>query len=377
MSYQPFGNLTHQVGRILFFIILCSFQACSHAAIAPTPAMVTPSPTTATATSLPSLNIDFDHLPLYTHPSQRFTAQYPADWQIVERADGVIFLDPNNRAGYSVIFEDAGQIYTEEDLNHELVTFVARNFLDENADFRPISQTTTPEGMVVAQFSSIDPHLGPATSELRLFQTNTIVFIIHISTLKENWASAGKQLQTLADKFTPLDTTSDLATAQPTAEPEWTLIGPKSQEFGFLYASDWDILEQQENSITVVHRDTEMMFNASKLSWPNAAVDPQAAQKAATEHIEDLAKTVKNMRSLPAKPFPVADVNGVTIDFLYTDDQGRDIAGSVITAVNKGQMYKMVFTAPADIYDAALAWFNPMQRSFSFLTPDKIETKEP
>ncbi|MCB0166526.1 MAG: hypothetical protein KDI79_20020 [Anaerolineae bacterium] len=378
MRYQHPGHLTRQLGQALFFITLCWLQACSSATVAPTPAIVTASPPTTTAPpSFSPVAVDFETLQPYTHPSRRFMAQYPASWQIVERDDGVIFLEPNSRAGYSVIFEDAGQFYTEDDLTHYLVTFVARNFLDEQADFHPISQTTTPDGTVVAQFSAIDPNLGPTTSELRLFQVDTILFIVHISAPEANWAGASDQLQALADQFAPLDTASDLATAEPTTEPEWTLIGPKSQDFGFLYASDWDILEQRENSITVGHKATGMTFTASKFSWPNAAVDSQAAEKAAAEHIETLSKTVENMRSLPASSFPVADVTGATIDFLYTDDQGRDIAGSVITAVKKGQMYKMEFSAPADIYDAALVWFNPMQRSFTFLTPDKIETKEP
>ncbi|HRV91846.1 MAG TPA: hypothetical protein P5526_06765 [Anaerolineae bacterium] len=377
MSYQHSGKFTHHVGQALLFVIFGMLQACSSPAVDSPPAMVTPSPVSVTITPSSALRVDFDALQPYIHPSQRFSAEYPADWEVVERSDGVIFLEPNNRAGYSVFFEDAGQIYTEEDLNHYLVTFVARNFFDETADFHPISQTTEPDGAVVAQFSTIDPNLGPTTSELRLFQTDTIIFIVHVSAPEENWAAYGGQLQALANKFTPLDTDSDLATVQPTTEPEWTLIGPKSQEFGFVYANDWDILEQQENSIAVGHKDTGMMFTASKFSWPNAAIDPQAAEKAATEHIETLSKTVENMQSLPPKPFPVADVTGATIDFLYTDDQGRDIAGSVITAVNKGQMHKIVFTAPADIYEAALVWFNPMQRSFTFLAPDKIETKEP
>lgn len=377
MNYQPSGQLIHSVGQALFLVILCLLQACSSPAAQSTPATTTPAPISAAITPLASLEVDFDALKTYTHPSHRFTAEYPVDWQVVERADGVIFLEPDNQAGYSVIFEDAGQIYTADDLTHYLVTFVARNFLDKNADFRPISQTTEPDGTIVAQFSAIDPNLGPTTSEVRVSQVDTVVFIVHTSAPEEKWAIASDQLQALADKFAPLDTTSELATAQPTTEPEWTLIGPKSQDFGFLYASDWDILDQQENSITVGYKDTGMTFTASKFGWPNAALDAQAAEKAAADHIENVSKTVENMRSLPAKPFPVAHVTGATIDFLYTDDQGRDIAGSVITAVNKGQMYKIVFTAPADIYEAALVWFNPMQRSFTFLTPDKIETKEP
>ena len=374
MQRQPFGNHGIPARLILCVIVLWMLPACSRGDVNPTPVL---SPAATVADTPPPLVLDTTALENYTHSTNRFSLRHPATWDVVERPDGVIILEPEDRAGYSVVFKDVGQPYTEEQLNQYLVTFVAQNFFNEQVDFQPISQRTEPDGTVIAQFSSVDPNLGLTTSEVRVMQEDTIVFVIHMSAPEAIWQNTSAQLKLLADTFTHMNTEPEIPPVLPTSEPEWVLIGPKSQEFGFLYADDWDILEQQENVISVGHTDTDMIFTASKFRWPNAAVDSQAAKKAAQKHIEDLSATYDSVRSLPVEEFPVAEVTGATIDFLYTDDAKREIAGSVITAVNKGQMHKIVFTAPADIYDAALVWFNPMQRSFTFLSPDAIETEEP
>lgn len=366
------------IGRlVILFAISLVFQACNSSVADPVPTSTLAPTPTVTNTPVPPPLFDTTDLETYTHSTDRFLLQYPGSWEVIERPDGAIFLEPTNQAGYSVVFQDAGQSYTEEQLNQYLVTFVAQNFFSEEANFQPISQETASDGTVIAQFSSTDQNLGPTISQLQVSQQDTIVFVIHLSAPEEIWSTLSDQLQLLTDFFTPLNTDPEVATPEPTKEAEWVLIGPKSQEFGFFYADDWDILEQQENLVSVGEADTGMVFTASKFNWPNAAVDEQAAEKAAIEHIEELATAYDDVRSLSIQEFPVSDVNGATIDFLYTDDQDRQIAGSVITAVDKGKMHKIVFTAPADIYDAALIWFNSMQQSFTFLSPDEIETEEP
>jgi hypothetical protein len=49
------------------------------------------------------------------------------------------------------------------------------------------------------------------------------------------------------------------------------------------------------------------------------------------------------------------------------------MAGSVITAASEGQMYRIVFLAPAEYYQGALEWFNPMYKSFRILSPEELE----
>jgi hypothetical protein len=115
-----------------------------------------------------------------------------------------------------------------------------------------------------------------------------------------------------------------------------------------------------------------MTFTASKFSWPQIRLDPQAAEKAALAHLENLAAEYKNVQSLPPTEFPLHTATGTTIDFVYTTDDDVIMAGSVITAAHDGKMYKIVFTAPTDFYEPALEWFNPMYKSFRFLEPEEF-----
>jgi hypothetical protein len=317
-------------------------------------------------------------LPLktYTHPSHRFSLNYPTNWKFIQRADGVILLEPTAQAGYSVVFSDAGKKYDETELNQFLVTFVAQNFAGEGSKFEPISQETMADGSIVAQFAWLDPNLGPTVSELRVYQKETIIFVLHLSTAENQWEVSRSKLEELAGSFTPLDTNPS-PTAEPTQEPPiWTLIGPESQEFAFFYASDWQILEQSKDLISVGLAENQMTFTASNFSWPEATQDPKAAEKAALAHIETLPESYKKVQHLAPVEFPLDTATGATIDFLYVADDGADMAGSVITAAYKGKMYKIVFTAPAAAYEAALQWFNPMYKSFRFLSPEDIIVEE-
>lgn len=315
----------------------------------------------------------------YASKSGRFRIKYPNTWELVEQSDGAAFLEPNDYAGYRVIFSDVGESYSEQELVQFLVTFVAKNFLDEATGFQPISQETRADGTIVAQFSSHDTTLDQTVvNELRVMQQETIVYTIHLSAVEEQWEASGQKLQTVVDTLTPFETAPDALASAPTDEPPvWELAGPESREFSFFVASDWEILKREENLISVGHPDTEMVFTTSKFSWPNAAIDARAAERAALEHISSLSERHENVRSLSPTEFPLNDAAGTTIDFLYTANDGTEVAGSVITVVYKGKMYKLAFTAPAEIYDAALQWFNPMVKSFTFLSPDEITVEEP
>ncbi len=333
-------------------------------------------PTRSTNSTPTSVVPDQATLNSYTHSTNRFSINYPERWGLFERPDGVIFIEPGDQAGYSVVFSDAGRLYNQEELNQYLVTFVAQNFAGEGSNFKAISQEQVANGSVVARFTSIDSNLEQATSEMRVLQKDTIVFVVHLSATEEQWETWHNGLQKLADSFTPLDTTSVVET-QPTSEaPTWTLIGPASKEFAFLYADDWEIVEQGKNSVSVRLPNANMTFTATKFAWPEAKNDPTATEKAALAHIENLSEAYDNVQNLPPAEFPLDTATGATIDFLYTDGD-TDMAGSVITAVSGGKMHKIVFTAPAGFYDAALQWFNPMYKSFKFLEPEELIEEEP
>jgi hypothetical protein len=360
----------------IIFLPACRNQPTSNpVAVAPSSTATISLPTPAgTPTSVVSEQLTLES---YTHPTNRFSLDYPTNWKFFERPDGVILLEPSGKAGYSVVFSDAGRIYNEQELNQYLVTFVAQNFAGEGSNFKPIHQETQANGSVIARFAWVDPNLGSTISELQLSQQETIVFVLHISTAEEQWESSKAGLERLISTFRPLDTSPN-PEVEPTDEPPvWTLIGPESKEFGFFYASDWEILEQSENEVSVALPDSQMTFTASNFSWPHAMGDPKSAEKAALAHIETLSENYKNVQNLPPAEFPLDTETGATIDFLYTGDEGTNMAGSVITVAHSGKMYKIVFTAPAEAYEMALQWFNPMHQSFKFLSPEEFMVQEP
>lgn len=369
--------------------LISILTGCSGLAPAPQP-VFTPIRPDATSTPTPlstTSNLPFstptsvvpDQVAInnYTHSTNRFMISYPENWQFFERPDGVVFVDPGNQAGYSVVFNDAGEAYSEEELNQYLVTFVAQNFANKDSDFAAISQEQQADGSIMAQFASVDPNLGPAINEVRVWQRETIIFLILISATKEQWQLSRQKLQHLADTFTPLDT-SPIAAVTPTPKlPVWELIGPGGNEFGFLYPSDWQVLHQEERLVTVAWPAGDMIFEASVFDWPGAENDPTgAAKEAALAYLEAIKKEQQHVRNQPPGEFPLDTVNGATIDFLYTSPSGTEMASSVITAASQGKMYRVVFTSPAAIYQGALQWFNPMYQSFKILSPEDSILKE-
>ena len=308
----------------------------------------------------------------FIHSTHRFSISYPESWQVFERPDGVVFIDPADQAGYSVFFSDVGQDYAEPELNQYLVTFVTKNFVDKDTDFELISQESQADGSIVAQFSSQDPNLGQAVNEIRVSQRDTIVFVVYLSVTEAQWEVSQNQLHRLAETFTILDSTPSTA-APPTEEPpEWALTGPTGAAFGFLYPSDWKILRQDESSVAVGMPQTDLVFEASvaDLSTQNPA---EAAKKAAQKYVDALSKDYKGLQSRPIEQFQLDQVtDGATIDFLYTAADGTGKAGSIITAVSDGKQYQVVFSASAGAYQAALQWFNPMYQSFKILPVEDI-----
>jgi hypothetical protein len=312
----------------------------------------------------------------YTHTTGRFRIGYPENWQFSEQPDGTIFVEPGDRGGYSVFFSDVGEVYSKRELNQFLVTFVVENFLEEGSDFEAISQEAQADGSIEAQFATLDPRLGQTINAVRVLQEDTIVFVLLISVTEEQWTVSQNELQALTDTLTPLDTAPLLVEVPPTEEPPvWLLIGPTSNQFAFFYPSDWEILGQDENTVTVTMPDTEIVFEASTFDWPGADDNLETAEKAAQAYLANLSKKYKEVENLPASEFPLDTATGATIDFLYTTAEDKTMAGSVIMAASEGRMYRVVFSAPAEFYQAALEWFNPMYKSFKILSPDDLKVE--
>jgi len=338
---------------------------------ATTPTLIptnTPAPTHTPQNTPTPISIDPAAQISFTHSGHYFAVNYPDTWKPYEQPNGVIILSPDNQIGYTVVFNDVGTLYSPDELNQYLMSFIGQNFAAEGAEFKAISHQKNKDGSIVAQFFTTDPQLGETISQVHIQQNDTVVFLVYISAPAETWKPALDQLQPLLDTFTPLTATdSEQATPPP---PEWTLIGPSGKEFGFLVASDWDVLEQDKQLISVGLPENGMMFTASNFRWPGAD-NANAAREAALAHIEELQQQFTGLQHLPPVEFPLDTASGVTIDYIYTPDDGTTMAGSVITAVGNGKMHKIVLLAPTDFYEAALQWFNPMIKSFKFLSPGK------
>jgi hypothetical protein len=370
--------MTSNILQRTFIVVLLLLAACRNNPTPLRPVLTQVTPTVA-ANVLPTPVItgQTSLLP-YTHPSNRFSLAYPQSWEPFERPDGVIFIEPQDQAGYGVVFADVGERYTAEQLNQYLVTFIAQNFAREGSNFKAISQEQAADGAVVAQFSSTDPHLGQAISQVKVLQAGTQVFVLHVSAREPQWEVSAEELQELTRQFEVLDVQPAVATPAPGGEaPTWTLIGPQSNEFGFLYADTWQVVAQEENLVSVAQPENQMTFTAENFLWPHSSEGTQAAMEAAETHLETLSKELREVQSLPASEFPLDQVSGATVDFVYVADEGTQMAGSVITGLANGKMHRIVFTAPAEFYEAALQWFNPMYKSFKILAPDELIQEEP
>lgn len=289
----------------------------------------------------------------------------------------MVFIDPSDHAGYGVFFNDVGQSYSEKDLNQYLVTFVTKNFMGKDADFAPLSQEQKADGSIVAQFSSKDPNLGQAINEVRISQKDNIVFVLYFSATEEQWQVSQDQLHRLADTFTLMNTTSATTTPAAQEPPEWILSGPSNSAFAFFYPSDWEILRREESSVAVGMPETDLVFEASVSDAAKAKDNAEAAKKAAQEYVDQLSKDYKDVQTRPLQKFQLDQItDGATVDFLYTAADGTAKAGSIITAVSEGKLYRVVFSSSAAAYQAALQWFNPMYKSFRILPSEDIVTED-
>jgi hypothetical protein len=202
------------------------------------------------------------------------------------------------------------------------------------------------------------------------------VLTILVNATKEQWQLSRQKLQILAKTATVLDS-GPIDQATPTEEPPvWILIGATNNQFGFLYPSDWKILRQDEEVVAVAMPDIEVEFEGSVITLPTAAADStEAAESAALAFIDELAKENTDVQSLPPLEFPLDTLTGVTIDFLYTTEEGTEMAGSIIAAASEEKVYRVIFTAPAEFYEFTLQWFNPMYKSFKILPAEGVLTE--
>lgn len=372
---KPIKSPPFLISVLAALIALLGCQAAPAAVPSPAaathPSIPLPPPAPAPVPTEPGVAIDLNSLQIFTHNTGRFSIDYPPNWEIFPQENGVIAFDPSGKAGYTVVFSDVTEEYTADQLEQYLISFLAQNFGAGDHQFKALGLEQRDDGSVVAQFSTRNAQSDTFINEAIVRQTDTIIFIVYISVLETQWERTKTTLQMLAQTLKPLDTAPGAVAPTPSPTPPvWALIGPDSKEFGFLYASDWGIIEQSENRVEVMSPNDDMIFSAANRAWPGADSNPTAASEAALAEVEDLKSAYADLQHLPPAAFPLSQTTGATIDFLYTTGEGVDIAGSIIAAGGNDKMHIVRFTAPAQNYDMALQWFNPMIKSFKFLLPD-------
>ena len=310
----------------------------------------------------------------YTHPSNRFSINYPDNWWLVDREDGVLFVEPGDDGGYSVYFDDVGEPYDRDRMRQYLAIFMAANLIDIGQGDEILEERTEPDETIVVRFQSSDPSLGKAINELRAKQYDTIIYIILISANEIQWEVSQTQLQAIVESFVPLDTSPVLQTTPTDEPPVWMLVGPNNSNFGFFYPSNWEIINQTEETISVGVPELNLVFSAEQQFWLKA--DNQAVLQASQNYLNRLEKQNKNLQYSDSVEFPLHELKGINIDFVYTDATNAIHAGSIIAAADQEYIYQVVYTAPITDYRASLALFNPMYQSFKFLNPDELFVTE-
>lgn len=355
----------------LLFLALCFLSACGLAS-GQTIATSVPVPTgqAQPASIRPGVEpitdqILFEDIPTqtYTHlSSQHFSIDYPLNWQVFDQANGVVFVDPTDRAGYRVVFSPVDTALTAEALRTFALQFVQDNFGDEDS-FEILAQD---ENQI--RFKGTDANFGPAMNELSFHQDDKLVYFLLITVVENQWAQAAEGLRDLASSLT-FHPAPESTPTSPNVPPQWALYGHPIEKFAFLYPDTWQITET-EQSVTVTLPEQQFVFSVEVVSAPGAGQDPSVIESFTQEQADQLAQQIEDFEALPLTPYQAGQGSGYTIDYLYTDETGLPVAGSIIATGIGDKLYHISITAPAPIYEQALVWFNPMLQSFQFL-PDE------
>jgi hypothetical protein len=327
-----------------------------------------PQPTLPPSSPTPDTLI-FDNIPLqtYTHPGQRFSINYPANWQTFEQPTGVIFVDPTLRAAYGVLFSQAESPLPPPALNDFAVQFVQSNFGHETG-FKILA-----DDQDVIQFKSIDPNLGPAINEVGILsQGNTIYFTL-VTVVEDMWAQSAGTVRDLTGSLQlhQVQTESISATPTPAEPPVWNLYTHPVQKIAFLYPNNWVITETEE-SVQTIWPEQQFVFAVEVVSSPGAGEDLEIVETFTQEQADRLAARYDDFEMLPLTSYQVGRTTGYTVDHLYTNAEGIPIAGSIIAVGIDDNIYHISISAPAPTYKVSLDWFNPMMQSFQILREENL-----
>ncbi|MFQ5610851.1 MAG: hypothetical protein ACE5H9_01815 [Anaerolineae bacterium] len=381
-------NIQAVTTSVLIVVSLGLLAACgleSAAAPSPPPAFPSgparPAPTDAPAQNTgpnPTSVVPGNQSALaYEHPGGRFTIEYPANWQPFERENGVVFIDPGAQAGYGVFFQDTDEPYNASDLAQFATGFVLANY-GQDPGFRILDRSDGLVGASIIQFRSEDEVLGPSISEATVAQFGRSIYIVVVSAVEEQWSISADALRNLTNSLqVALEPPAVTPSAEAPGPPELILYFHPSQRFGFAYASDWSLVEDQ-TSVEVSLPSSGFSFSAELIPHPGAGQDGTVELNEAKGWVDSLAGQYPDLERLPPAGFNLSGAEGVTIDYLYRDEAGVLWAGSVIVVAYKDELHRVVLSAPAPLWEVALEWFNLMLQGYRILEdPLPIFTPSP
>lgn len=331
---------------------------------APTPAFgVTPTSVVPAGVSLQT----------YLSPDQRFSIDYPANWQPFERDNGVVFLDPGAQAGYGVYFQDIPEPYTAAELADFATAFVTTNYGDDPG-FQIVDRADDLLGASIIDFRSADDVLGPAMNEAIVTQFGTSVYLVVLSVTEEQWALSADALRQLTNSL-QVNPAPAAAAVTPALDepPQLNLYVHSSGHFGFVYATDWS-LDEEETSVRVTSPGGDFTFLVELIPQPGAGEDLALSQEHATAYVDRLAAQFPDLQRLPPTEFSLSGTTGSTIDYVYTDEAGALQAGSIIVVGHKDEFQRVILASPAAFWDTALEWFNVMMQGYRILEESELAT---
>jgi hypothetical protein len=345
-----------------------------------------PRAATSQPTPLPTNSDDliFDNIPLqiYNHPSQAFSIRHPANWQLFERPDGVIFIDPTAQAAYGIIFSptDPDTDLTPAALNDFASQFVQTNFGGEAA-FELLDEETSAENAL--RFRSLDPNLGPAITEVSVSRQGNTVYLTQLTIVEDKWTANVAGAQTLLRTLLKTEAQPTPTPTPRTGPPNWTIYTHPSEKFAFLYPDTW-VITDTTRSVSAFWPEGSYTFTVRVLTNTQPITlskQPLTETLASGEDLpfslsyvisqtDSLSNTQPNFQARPIEVYDAGVADGFTVDYVYGADDEIGWAGSIIAFPIQERLFALELLAPADAYNSALAWFNLMMQSFQLLPAD-------
>lgn len=272
----------------------------------------------------------------------------------------MVFVDLSGQVAYSILFRRVETTPDQDRLNRFARQFVAENFGDE-PNFTWLSDEA---GRL--RFKSLDPNIGSSINQVTFSHQETLVYLSMITALEEYWDEAEAWLQGFADTLVKSDPLSEQLPEVATDPPTWLLYTHPNEHFALLYPSNWQLTEHSQGLvITFVQSQYRLSIEAFEEPLPEAATD--TAYAFIQTQLEQLEAEFTDLQHVPIQAYQQDQIGGYTTDYLYTNAEGVPIAGSIITTLVNNRLFHVAIIAPAQLYEDALLWFNPMMQSFQVL----------